>query len=159
MYCGHGTAGALVFYTMNNLKYGSVVSHRFLLENRGPSIVDTFCLEDCETNELADKNLVVYIGCSTGRNLDLYGATYNLLEETYAKGAHCVIGTTEIVFDDDCQEWLKFFAKHLKTCDIETAAGMATRDAGDVKYRKEDGTIGQMSFPYVIVGDKTQYLN
>lgn len=103
-------------------------------------------------------NLIVYIGCNTGGNLNLYGSTYNLLEATYAKGAHCVIGTTETLYSDDVRRWKRDFVGELKNNNVKNALDLACLDTGYVEYVNSDGTDNFGWFPYRCVGDTTQYI-
>ena len=68
-------------------------------------------------NELSSARLVMYIGCLTGVNYTPSGSsiTYNLVDETYNKGAHCVIGVTDYVVLPNCNDWVNAFFS--RACD------------------------------------------
>ena len=97
---------------------------------------------------------VLYLGCSTGVDYSDLFDTYNLVTATYNKGAHFVLGTTEIVYTDDSDNFLKGFLsgvsenKNLAECiqrGIDKAGTSVASDTG--------------RYPIVYVGDTIQYLS
>lgn len=60
---------------------------------------------------LSDAKLYIYDACLTASNEDDSGV--NLCTETYLKGANCVIGWTQSIYDSDAFEWQKRFQNQL----------------------------------------------
>ena len=59
-------------------------------------------------NKLADAQCVLYIGCSTGEWHD----GHNLVNATFNKGAHFTLGTTQTIYTNESEKWIKkFFEK------------------------------------------------
>lgn len=114
------------------------------------------------TNELAGSRLIIYFGCSTGN--DCYasnGSPHNLVDETFEKGAHCVIGLSKNVGQDSAFRWMEEFL-------FGVLGGESIR--GAVAYANnrcqqyggifiEGQTENDSTMPLYIVGDKYQYLN
>lgn len=59
-------------------------------------------------NTLADAQCVLYIGCSTGKWHD----GHNLVNATFNRGAHFALGTTQTIYTNESEKWIKkFFEK------------------------------------------------
>ena len=104
-------------------------------------------------NSLADARCVMYIGCSTACPTD---DPDNLVNMTYSKGAHFVLGTTETVYTPDSDDFLEGFLEKLNSNgNIAECIERGLVKAGDL--RLSNGMLG--SYPITYVGDVNQYLN
>lgn len=146
---GHGTAGALAFYDEDGEDFGTFAVDTYLIPNSQNRYIS-----ECEANELSSLRCVLYLGCSTGVDYSDLFDTYNLVTATYNKGAHFVLGTTEIVYTDDSDNFLKGFLsgvsenKNLAECiqrGIDKAGTSVASDTG--------------RYPIVYIGDTIQYLS
>ncbi len=160
---GHGNAGIISFTTTNNESTGAIAVCSSVAGHY-PVGSDRYYINSCEANELASLRCVLYLGCSTGVDITVNRQTYNLVDATFDKGAHFVLGTTNTILTSDSNEWLGFFLDRIDAGDsIEEACDYATEYTGVVlcPYDKEDGSTGYdelPAFPLYIVGDGAQYL-
>ena len=134
---GHGSAGRVVFYDTNGNETGNIVAVNLNYNNQ--EIVSSFA-----NNSLAKAKCIMYIGCSTGVSTS---SGYNLVSETYKKGAHCVIGTTETVYTATATEWTEYFCNWAST-------GSATI-ADCIEY----ANLSYLGFPLYIKGDSNCKIN
>ncbi len=117
-FIGHGTDAGICFYH-DNADYYSVYS-KFVANQRVLNGYnkekDASVMGYYQINELSSVRLVLYIGCYTGKDYTPAGTTttYNLVDETYKKGAHCVIGAEGLVTLPRCNEWVKTFFQHAR---------------------------------------------
>lgn len=103
-------------------------------------------IEDLSDNALSRARCVLYVGCGTG----VYFNGYSLLEDTYRKGAHFVMGTAEVVQESNAEIFAKTFCE-------EANKGSSLNDCFNVARRnaEENGT----TFNAIYVGDGTQSIN
>ncbi|MGM9647569.1 MAG: RICIN domain-containing protein [Eubacteriales bacterium] len=164
VFSGHGGPGVISFCTTNNISTGAIavsssVANRYEVGN------DRHYINSCEDNELASLRCVLYLGCNTGKNISIYGYTYNLVDATYAKGAHYVLGTTKTLNTGHLNEWLEYFLDNINTgTSIQTAIELANLSLGNIQvsYIKDDdskGTETVYGLPIYAVGDDNQFLN
>ena len=110
--------------------------------------------DDLADNSLASVRCVLYLGSCTGLDDTSTGTHYSLVDSTFIKGAHFVLGTTDIVFPDDVENFLLGFFWGLSLgCDIQGCIGWGLQGAGDV-YLPSSNTYGP--FPIVYNGDTYQ---
>jgi len=98
----------------------------------------------------------MYLGCSTGADYTSSSKTYNLVDSTFAKGAHFVLGTTETVYVNDSNNFLIGFAECYTTdcnCTIQNAITAGIERAGTNTVYQND------LYPVYYVGDTSQRLN
>ncbi len=154
LFFGHGDPGAIYFQQSDGTITGSIaVTSMAALGN------DKISLTYYNTNQLALQRCVLYIGCRTGVD---YLTGYNLVDKTFEKGAHFVLGLTETVEMDDSVEWLEFFTQRIAAgYSINDASLYATQFTGIVSVMNQ--TTGNYyyisSFPIYTAGDGNQYLN
>lgn len=170
IYNGHGFVGTLRFKTDEDVVYGSVISYRLFADGEEDLGTAVYSIEDCDDNAFASKNLVAYFGCNTGGDLVLNGATYNLVDATYEKGARCVIGTTALTYVNDATWWEKVFVEALETENVSFAKVKADRMVPSVMYTQCDelgqpevdgnntNVIRTGSYPFYAKGDTSQRL-
>lgn len=150
---GHGNAGIIGFHNSNGDSTGALSVNSNVC-NRYAAGSNRVYMENVEKNGLASLRMVLYIGCSTGKNITVGGKTYNLVDSTYDKGAHFVLGTSETVYTPDSDVFLNGFLTELSTnhSNIYTCLQKGVIKAGSVL--SESG-----SYPLYYVGDSCQYLN
>lgn len=152
---GHGNSGFIAFYNDSGTSTGHLVcSTRYT--NSSHANVNSL-----PTNALASVRCVMYIGCKTG--ISYNGA--NLVDETFARGAHFVFGATQVVVTEDNDEWLKLFLEELNSGkNIETALENATdsKNTTTIVLTTSSGseyTTEYPGYPSYYVGDIKQYLS
>lgn len=146
---GHGGAGRIAFYDENGSWLGRIAVNSYVFSNS-----NSRCIDSCSDNQLSTLRCVLYIGCSTGVDFTHSTGTYNLVDSTYEKGAHFVLGTTETVYASDSNAFLNGFLTELSTnqSNIYTCVQKGVIKAGTVS--SESG-----SYPLYYVGDSRQYLD
>jgi hypothetical protein len=160
VFMGHGGPGRIAFYKEGNIATGRILAD----SNMGFSSTSPYYISDLAKNELCLSRCVLYLGCSTGVDYVQGTNTYNLVDATFEKGAHFVLGTTETLYTYQINNWLEYFLDGLLAGNsIEEAIEAANKnfDTITVEYDKEDGTTGTKQvneFPLYYVGDTTQYL-
>ena len=113
----HGNSGIIGCYTAAGEDNGSVSVDADWEYSYG--LWNTYYhINDLEENEAATSRCVIYLGCNTANNF-VYGSgdfqeIHNLLDATFAKGAHCVIGLTESVTYDDANIWIGHFINAIR---------------------------------------------
>lgn len=161
VFMGHGGSGRIAFYTEGNVATGRILAHSNMgFANRSP-----FYISNLNKNELCLNRCVIYLGCSTGTDYTIGSNTYNLVDATYEKGAHFVLGTTETLYTSQINDWLEYFLDGiLEGMNISQAKAHADDTLGEitVPYTMSDGNEGYKNvkgLPTYSCGDKTQYLN
>lgn len=164
VFMGHGGPGIISFCVEGNTSTGAiavnnVVASRYVVGN------DRQYIMALGKNELALTRCVIYLGCSTGVDITCNGTTYNLVDTTYEKGAHFVLGTTETLNTSQLNNWIEFFLDALEDGNnISNALEYANDELGiiTVSFDKEDGSEGYKEvegLPTYCVGDQSQCLN
>ena len=160
VYRGHANAGFLGLHTLNNVTTGYIMAHTDMMNISNAWYVNCFA-----DNSLAQARCVVYLGCKTGTDYINSNGTYNLVDETYKKGAHFVLGATEIMFSSYNDEWLKLFLENIQDglC-IKDAIEQANLSLGSVSVERYDDNgspyyVSLDAFPCYYAGDTKQYLN
>ncbi len=177
---GHGGPGVLSFepnwdyveIDREEFQYevGGVIGATNAIASEYAGIFDCngYSIESIIDNSLADARCVMYIGCSTACPTD---DSDNLVDMTYSKGAHFVMGTTATVKTVVNDAWLEgFISETLAGGNIQDAIETANY-AAKQKYIDEFGNnsgndgSGTSSggqdyiYPIYYIGDTTQYLN
>ena len=86
--------------TTGNALVGRIMADRRL---NTPDLV--YYISNLPVNSLCRERCVLYLGCNTGTN----NGKYNLVDSTFDKGAHFVLGTTANVRACDVDIWLENF--------------------------------------------------
>lgn len=163
IYRGHGGPGRLSFQTTDNYVTGKILADSYI-DAPFPSYT-VYSISDCSPNELAIQRCVLYIGCNTGVTQERGGRAFNLLDSTFAKGAHFVLGTTDTTYSNQTNPWLEYFLDDVNNnSTIYSRIAYANRELGwvDLPVDPEDESLGTHSvfgLPCVTVGDGNQYLN
>ncbi len=151
IYRGHGQPGMLEIRNRSNEVTGHfMVGTLSGYSGTNVSITETGTQNQnmtFEENSLASAKCVIYLGCCTG--LDKNG--YNLLEETYNRGAHFVLGTTCYIYNADAKYYFDEFANEIRehpNCTIQEALNVA-------KNKLIENGAGE-EFEIIYIGDTTQ---
>ena len=156
---GHGNAGIISFRTTGDAVTGVIAVHRNVLGLYGDTGTIQHFINSFEYNELASLRCALFIGCNTGLDITIYRKTYNLLNATFEKGAHFVVGTTQTIYSDDANDFLAGFLGALKNkANLYNCYRSGLINASpNPDYVTEDHP--SSDFPAVYVGDGSQYLN
>ncbi|MBP5632851.1 MAG: DNRLRE domain-containing protein [Clostridia bacterium] len=161
VFMGHGGSGRIAFYTTGNIVTGRILAN----SNMPFSNPSPYYISDLSKNELCANRCVLYLGCSTGTDYEIGTVSYNIVDATYEKGAHFVLGTTEILYDNQLNDWIAYFLDALSEgMNISAAIISANDELGTiiVPYYNPDGTLGEKSvfgLPSYYAGDRIQYLD
>jgi hypothetical protein len=144
---GHGEVGGISFYNSSGSNIGHIATTT--LSNSGTYYI----IGNLNDNALKDLRCVLYLGCFTGESGT---GIPNLVDETFDKGAHFVLGTD---FDIDSGDACNFLRSFLSCANlgmnISSSIEMALKAVGNnTKYTETNGT-----FPIYYVGDVTQNLS
>jgi hypothetical protein len=160
----HGYAGIIGCYTADGQDNGSVSVDPDLDYSYG--LMNTYYyINDLDDNEAAAARCIFYLGCNTGNDF-IYGSgdsaeTHNLLDATFKYGAHCVIGLTESVANEDANIWIGHFINALRNgMSIIEAIADADEKTPSITIQIDENTNTEYEYmPLKIVGDAGQYLN
>ncbi len=138
---GHGFPGSISFHDTEGTAIGKIKVIGTSLYNPEDRYVTS-----CSANELASLRCVLYIGCKTGVSTYLDQVEYNLVTDTYKKGAHFVLGTTETVYTSESNAFLKGFLDGVSE--------------GKSLYECiQDGLSAEPGYPVTYIGDISQYFS
>lgn len=116
---GHGSNARVYFYNSSSQNNGIIYAN----SSQGLSSIDK-AISNLGSNALANERCILFMGCKTG----LSSNGYNLINESFAKGAHFVLGTTKTVYTGDVTKWSKsFFYKASKGFSIEQCIQYANK--------------------------------
>ncbi len=163
---GHGNAGIIEFRSSSGISTGAISVNSTVCSEYGQVDGDgvgndRHYIDSLPDNSLASLRVVLYIGCSTGKDIIKNGITYNLVEATYDKGAHYVLGTTQTVYTNNSDDFLEAFlnsvneGKNIQLCIQHAIEATGT----NVTLEDEDGNEYKGSYPIYSIGDKKQYLD
>ena len=164
VYNGHGNSGLIATYNIGNNCTGRILAN----SNMDVYGVYLYYISDYDENQLALNRCVLYLGCCTGVDYANSQGTYNLVDETFEKGAHFVLGTTELIYTVDGNKFLKYFLDSINEgATIQEAINYAnnTLEYIEVPIGEKDESTGLditktvYGLPIYSVGDGTQYLN
>ena len=161
VFMGHGESGRIGFYTTDNIVTGRILAHL----NMGFYSPSPFYISTMTKNKLCLNRCVIYLGCRTGTDYIVGSNTYNLVDATYEKGAHFVLGTTEKLYTTQINDWIGYFLDAVADgMNISGAIISANDELGTiiVPFTNPDETEGEKSvygLPSYYVGDKIQYLD
>ena len=159
VFAGHGDNGAITFFDDDGINRGCIaISSSFAGdEDLG---ADKKYISMIEYNGLSHARAIIYLGCETGSDEGIY----NIVDKTYEKGAHFVLGIEEIVCDDDMDNWLKAFLDAIAAGkNINEALEYVDRTVRnfDVTYKDDEGNVVTnvyTTMPIYTRGDSSQYL-
>ena len=160
---GHGNAGIISFNTEGNISTG-VIAINGIVPAYYPSGNDRKYISYLDKNELAKSRCVIYLGCRTGVDLPIGNNAYNLVDETFDKGAHFVYGTTARTNNAVSRIWLSAFLSSINSgksihdaiADADEAVGYVMLNVTNANGTESEQTV--YGIPSYNVGDKEQYL-
>ena len=154
IYAGHGDKGKIVFYSNQGTANGCIKASVDVGGGGTTSyVINTTAID------LSSSRCILYIGCHTGTN---HSSGVNLVNETYQRGAHFVLGATRTIYGEGANGFIRFFLESVQAgASIERAISNAIEKTGEVKVKND--TTGNCEyieeFPIYYVGDTSQYLN
>lgn len=162
---GHGAPGVIGFYDGDGESLGCVTAHSLVYTGDN----NDYKLSVLPSNSLANLRCVMYIGCNTGVPYELeYSSTpfsVNLVDVTFDKGAHFVLGTTKTIYTPGANAWFLAFLEAIQSGESIEDACIAADDQVEymeVSYEKDDGTevkTLEWGLPTYCRGDGNQYLS
>lgn len=161
IYAGHGNNGMIAFIDPNGVLKGSISVNTWVKAGS-----DNQYISAVPDNGLNHARIVIYLGCNTGlpyvRN---DWSEYNLVDDTFNKGAHFVLGVTAIICNNHMNNWLEYFLDELALgSNIDDSILEAKRRIGPISVDlNNNGTLEENeiypAMPLYTVGDKLQYLD
>ena len=153
VYVGHADFGMIVFRPDPTAvtPEGRIIAHSNI-----PCLdPNTFYIDEMPDNALARERCILYLGCHSGSDFLFGGTNYNLVDESFDKGAHFVLGFTQLVVNGDVDDFLEGFliAVHTSYYNIEECIDIAQRTV------ILDETNNGQYLSYYSRGDKEQYLS
>ncbi|MBQ9701131.1 MAG: RICIN domain-containing protein, partial [Lachnospiraceae bacterium] len=111
---GHGAEGMICFNKKDGASNGEIAVNDDVVNVADwPTGGDVCTIDKIPTNGLSGLRCVLYIGCLTGVDKEINGKSYNLLQATYEKGAHFVLGTTMVVYTSHSTDFLLGFVEEI----------------------------------------------
>lgn len=163
---GHGNAGIIEFRSSSGVSTGAISVNSTVCsayeDSNGNGVGnDRHYIDSLPNNSLSSLRVVLYIGCSTGKDITKNGITYNLVEATYNKGAHYVLGTTQTVYTNNSDDFLEAFLNSVNEGkNVKLSVQHALEATGsNVPLVDEDGNEYNGSYPIYSIGDEKQYLD
>lgn len=146
----HGGSGAICFYDANGNSHGDIVAY--------PRI--QYSIFNLDDNALSSLRCVLYIGCSTATDYQTGDETYNLLDESFKKGAHFALGLSEDTYVPQADLWLQRFLESTTKSDVNTIEEMldyADSNFGSLSFTDiYNNSITVNGLPYIYRGDTQQ---
>ena len=154
IFSGHGNAGMIAFYKEEN---GAGICTGSISTNVWSSTgEDNKYIISIEENGLNHARAIIYFGCNTGAtNYGSPGAATNLVDETFEKGAHFVLGVEAVINTNHHNEWIRSFLENIEQgYNIEDSIYFATEELGSITVEG----VSYTEIPLYIRGDDSQYL-
>ena len=118
-------------------------------------MINPYYIDDLYANSLATQRCVLYLGCNTG----VSRGDNNLVFETFDKGAHFVLGTTQTTYVPDSNNFLLGFLNGISSgYTVESCIYQGILQAGN-QVTRTDLPTGKGEYPEIHIGDTGQYLN
>lgn len=160
VFAGHGGAGVISFNDDDGEDYGMICVNPWYATGD-----DNRYISNIHDNGLNHARVVLYVGCDTGEDWERSNlAQYNLIDETFEKGAHFVLGIKGAIWTSQVNGLIGFFldgvavGKSLNDC-IPSVSDIND----DLRIGSSDnvvcgsGTNDALSF--YVRGDGSQYLD
>ena len=172
VYAGHGEKGRLSFCDKEETNQRTITGDKITGEIlKGTILADKdmneenlvfpnhYCINELSENQLSGARCVLYLACLSGKSYTNSKGTYNLVDETFNKGAHFVLGTTAKVSNIDVDPWMEaFFKSALRGKTIEQCIADADDVLGERIYETDNGSKTCDGLPIYTRGDLSQYL-
>ena len=162
VYRGHGSPGLLVFGDEDGLINGLLTAFdgfEYVMPVQGDATI--YAIEALDENALAHMRCVIYNGCHTGDTITLGGTDYNLVDATFEKGAHYVLGVKGVLPVVYEEWWFELLTSYLADgYSIGDAVEAAVSDMDLLDWPMDDmwTEIAYIEFPYYALGDDDQFL-
>ena len=174
VYAGHGENGRLSFCDEDKketnqrtitgdkitgeIVLGMILAHK-RMNDENLTFPNHYCINELSENQLSGARCVLYLACLSGKSYTNSKGTYNLVDETFNKGAHFVLGTTAKVSNLEVDPWMEaFFESALNGNSIEQCIADADDVLGERIYETDNGSKTCDGLPIYIKGDLSQYL-
>ena len=106
VFAGHGGAGMISFNDDDGEDSGIISATVWL----GGSGERNRHISNIQANGLNHSRVVLYVGCGTGETWEKNAvARYNLVDETFEKGAHFVLGIQGTIYQSQLEGLIKYF--------------------------------------------------
>lgn len=160
VYKGHAKEARLTFCTRNDVTTGRIVAH----QDMGFDDVAAYPINALGENSLANVRCVLYLGCRSGMDYSTANGVYNLVDETFDKGAHFVLGSRADITEYHTDQWFEYFIDLLEDgLNIESCIEVANIALDEVQFNSVDENGNQIviscvGLPLYCRGDQKQYL-
>lgn len=152
VFAGHGSPGQIAFFNFEGICTGAISAARGIRPSASTA-TDMKYISDIEANGLSHARAIIYLGCETGANHS--EGSVNLVDRTFNKGAHFVLGVEVVVYASHHNEWLQYFLENIEQgYNIEDSIYYATEDLGGIIVEGVNYT----EIPLYTRGDSSQYL-
>lgn len=108
LYHGHGECSQLVFTNSTGGYTGWIKATSADINPYNSS--NEYAVGSLSNNSLCKAKCVLYVGCCTGCSSN----GHNLVQETFNKGAHFVLGTKRVIYIKEANAWIKSFFSGVK---------------------------------------------
>ena len=159
VFAGHGDNGSITFFNDEGENRGCLAINSTFADDANLG-ADRKYISMIDYNGLSHARAIIYLGCETGSEV----GAYNIVDKTFEKGAHFVLGIKQIVCDDDLDDWLKYFLKGIaQGKNIDETMDYVDQNVRDfdVTWKDDNGqthTTVYETMPIYIRGDSSQYL-
>lgn len=165
IYHGHGNKSALWFETDNKEVVGIIAANSITYT----TYPNRYYIDTLPKNALSQARCILYVGCQTGANNSPNKGGRNLVEDTFAKGAHFVVGMKNIMNHGTNSRWLEGFLDAIGALDSSVLTEKNISEALvyaevksrpiKIKYTSADTEYTTVeTFPLKKMGDEFQYL-
>lgn len=133
-FIGHGAAisgqscATIGFQNSSGNYNGCITANSTILEGLSIDNHTIYSIDALSKNALALERCVLYLGCETGVSYVTGGISYNLVDSTYNKGAHFVLGTLEEISVDEANYFLNIFLYNCLTKSVYESISSITDD-------------------------------
>ena len=161
VFAGHGAPGQIAFFNFEGICTGAI-SATFGIRPSAVTATDIKYISDIEANGLSHARAIIYLGCETGANRSV--GSVNLVDRTFNKGAHFVLGVKVVVYASHHNEWLQYFLDNIELgYNIEESIHYATEDLGQIMVDLNNDEVFDEDeryeeIPLYTRGDSSQYL-
>ena len=109
----HKGMATICFQTTDGGYNGYITANSAIVNGSSDCSIDSL-----SKNVLALERCVLYLGCKTGQTYTVGGSAYNLVQSTFNKGAHFVLGTLETITVSEAYSFLDTFLTNCTTGNI-----------------------------------------
>ncbi len=158
VFTGHGAPGLIAFNEDKSTGIGDICANSAM----GSHTLNRY-INNISDGSLDKLRCVMLMGCNTGNTTE---TGYNLVDAIYQKGAHFVMGATEIMYIDTDDDFMKYFFEGLNNGKSIYDAYQYVDEKVDNFYigirkdgKKDSVRVSVDHYPGYYVGDTKQYLS